>query len=126
MKKSLLLLFSFLLLLGPLPLFGEGEDDSEPYGELDFPGWMEDLRRGEIIFFGSLPFTILITTLTYQATDYLIASNSEDGDSAVWGDLTTDDRMNILYITLGLSLSIAVADFILGKIFDETSEKSIP
>lgn len=103
---------------------GEAEV-SEPYNEEEFPGWSLDLRRGEIIFFGSLPFATLLTTLVYQTVIYTINQNSSDKKNIPWGELTTGEETEVLFITLGLSFVIAVTDFILGKVFDENAETSI-
>lgn len=84
---------------------------------IEFPRWAQDLRRGEIIFFGSLPFTMLMSNIGYQGIDYLIEYSSDN--TAVFGDITRDDQINILYITMGISLSIAITDYILGRFENE-------
>ncbi len=45
------------------PLFALDMKEAEPYAEDEFPKWAVDLRRGEILFFGSLPLTFAATTL---------------------------------------------------------------
>ena len=95
----------------------EGLDFSTP-DEPEFPQWARDLRRGEIIFFGSLPFSALFSGLGYRTGKYLWNYAGADSVDAVpgWNEIDSGDNLAILGITLGLSLSIAVTDFILGKI----------
>jgi hypothetical protein len=122
--RPLSLLLVLLLLLSGFPLFSEDEssntiEEPVPYGVDEFPSWVKDVRRGEIIFFGSLPFTLLITTLGYQTVDYLQVRSGPNPEEAVWGNLTEDDRKTVLVASLGSALVIAVADFVLGRIFDD-------
>ena len=117
---SFLLIFSLLC----LPLFSEGDareeqNDPVPYGADEFPPWLRDVRRGEIIFFGSLPFTLLLTTLGYQTVDYLNERSGLNPEEAVWGNLTEDDRKTVLVASLSSALVIALVDFFIGKIVDD-------
>jgi len=120
-KPILVLIIIFLSI--PLVLAQEStkteiEESSDPAPEaIDFPEWAEDLRRGEIIFFGSLPFTMLLTNLGYQGIDYLIETSA--GNKVTFGTMTRTDQINVLYITMGISLSIAITDYILGCFEDE-------
>ena len=122
--RPLSLLLIFLLLFSSLPLFAEGKEASEPlnpapYEAEEFPPWLRDLRRGEIIFFGSLPFTLLITTLGYQTVDYFQVRSGPNPEEAVWGNLSGDDRKTVLVASLSSALVIALVDFFLGKILDD-------
>lgn len=122
--RFLSLLLVFLLLLSAIPLFSEQEDSAEtlkpvPYEAEEFPPWLRDLRRGEIIFFGSLPFTLLITTLGYQTVDYFQVRSGPNPEEAVWGNLSEDDRKTVLVASLSSALVIALVDFFLGKIIDD-------
>ena len=123
--KPVLMLVLCVLLLGPFAVFGQTEGDSPaPYEDEEFPEWALNLRRGEIIFFGSLPFATLLTTLAYRSVVYAINQGSADKKSIPWGELTSGEETEVFFITLGISLSIAIADFILGEIFDEPSPKT--
>ena len=47
------------------------EDNTpKPYGEDEFPSWAYDIRRTEIITFGSLPFVTIGVSLVYGAALY--------------------------------------------------------
>ncbi len=59
-KKSIALILIICLMA---PVFALDMKDAEPYAEDEFPKWAIDLRRGEILFFGSLPLTFAATTL---------------------------------------------------------------
>ena len=125
MKKSRAFGLALLLIFFLFPLGAQEDDTPEPYVDLEFPTWMNDVRRGEIIFFGSLPFTVLFTTLAYQTVDFFYDQYWGDGD-AEWGQLEESDRFKVLYISLGVSVSIAITDFILGKIFDDDKSARKP
>ena len=46
----------------PVPLASESEQNqSKVSTSAGFPQWVKDLRRGEIVFFGTLPFTVFFT-----------------------------------------------------------------
>lgn len=69
---------------------------AQPYKEGEFPKWALDLRRGEIIFLGSLPVTYPITSLVMGAM------NKEQG---FWDTMKT---------AAVISAAIAVADYVIG------------
>ena len=122
--KPLSLLLVVLLLFAGFPLFSEDQssetaEEPVPYGVDEFPAWVKDVRRGEIIFFGSLPFTLLITTLGYQTVDYFQVRSGPNPEEAVWGNLSEDDRKTVLVASLSAALVIAVADYVMGRILDD-------
>ncbi len=102
---SLCSLVILLAVLVPLPAFAEDAEEEEttyePYLESEFSPFAVDLRRAETIFFGSLPITFAVSSLVVSAADALISS-----------DLPATELS--LGITIGLSLTIAVVDYILG------------
>lgn len=80
----------------------------EPYGIEEFPTWSLKLRRGETLFFGSLPITLAFTGLSYSLAQGLGA-----------GSFSSDpfkESLSVFGIAAGLSLIIAITDFILGEI----------
>ncbi len=106
MKKliSLLLMLSFLL----TPLIAE----DTTYKDVNFPQWIKDLRRTEIITFGSLPFVTLWTTVGYS----LIAkgefhspldkssSGFDSGDQAAIIGIAAATSLGLGLIDLGITL----------------------
>lgn len=93
MARIVLIVLCFSLLAFPLAAY-------EPYRQEEFPRWAHNLRRGEIIFVGSLPITYGVSTLAYS----LVLSDGGD-----------NQRIRLV-TALSLSLGIAAADFILGRI----------
>lgn len=92
----MLLICMVLIVSFPLP---GNTQDYEPYDPMEFPAWARNLRRGEILFFGSLPITFAVTGL-----------------------LMPERRVSEpVRITAALSLSagIALADYIIGRLQDE-------
>ncbi len=102
MKKCiaciLLVVFSITIL---------GAADYEPYRIDEFPEWSVKLRRAETLMFGSLPITIGVTGLAYSTAQLLGAAKFSQ-DPFV-------DTMTVIGIAGGLSLVIAVADYIIGE-----------
>lgn len=96
-------------------------DEPQEYQQEEFPQWLNEIRRAEIIFAGSIPFTILLTNIGYG-----IYSGLSEGIDASYSIenftqtslMTTEERYNILKISLSLSAAISLADFIIG-LFDE-------
>ncbi len=93
MAKRILTLLCIMLLAFPVCAY-------EPYRQDEFPQWSHDLRRGEIIFLGSLPITYGVSTLAFRL---VLADGGEN------------QRIRLV-TALSLSLGIAAADFILGRI----------
>jgi hypothetical protein len=102
--------------------------DIEPYTKDTMPNWAHDLRRGEIITFGSLPFTTLTCTFTYSL--YRFCYNDFDFDyfpsffpsSSDEADLDTSEQIGIILTASAISLVIGIADYI---IYSTKNKKSL-
>jgi len=110
----ILILFSFFT------LSGESLPDYEPYEEDEFPGWAHDLRRGEIIFFGTIPFTFFATDLYFDIYRYASSNFNPDTAPALFGNttphvLTKDEKLQIIYISVIFSSFLALIDYLLGE-----------
>lgn len=108
MKKTLALMMLLLFCLSLVPLSSASLPTYEPYQEDEFPLWSYKLRRAEILFFGSFVLTMGVASLTYS-----LAVN------AGWAPPAKDDLTALLIqagIAGGLSLGIAVADYIIGEV----------
>jgi len=129
----LCLLFCILFLL-PNNSFAQEknkEDTHEPvpYTKEEFPKWMRDLRRAEIIFFGSIPFTMLAARVGYGTYRYY--TNNRQSGYEPWPlqqeetkvPMNKEEKHEVLAVTVGLSLIMASVDFLLGKI-EECSEQA--
>ncbi len=93
--------------------------DPVPYSDDEFPLWARDLRRATVIFFGSLPLTIILGGLIYNL--------AKPGGFAAAS--TEKDYWNILIIGSSTSLAVMALDQILihskRKKEREKSEKEI-
>jgi hypothetical protein len=87
----------------------QGNLSYSPYQDDEFSPWMHDLRRAESLFFGSLPLTYGIASLSFTL---FFDSGSP---------LTTQDYINRLSAAALLSAAISAADFILGIIENESN-----
>ena len=114
MKKlcSLLLICCFLF----SPLFAE--DTS--YADVNFPQWAKDLRRTEIIAFGSLPFVTLWTTVGYSLAVKGEFHSPIDKSSS---GFDTDDQKAIIAIAAATSLGLGLLDLGITLIKRHMSEK---
>lgn len=108
------------LIFSVLPVIGESLPDYEPYEEEEFPQWALDLRRGEVIFFGTIPFTFFVSTLSYDM--YIYASNNFDSNfaPALFGNttppiLTKNEKLQIIAFSVSLSTLLALLDYFLGE-----------
>ncbi|MDR0448135.1 MAG: hypothetical protein LBH07_05660 [Treponema sp.] len=79
------------------------------------PQWVKDLRRGEIVFFGSFPFTVFFSATFMDL--YRSAANNWDTRYAPWPvksagavTMTTDELKLMFTIAVSASLVISLAD----------------
>lgn len=94
----------------------------EPYTKDEFPDWLHDLRRAEIVSLGSLPFVTLGVTLGYSLYRYFSHDMNPDyfpnpfAKSSSAARLTTDEQLGILFTSLGVSAAVGIADFTISTI----------
>jgi hypothetical protein len=93
----------------------------------DFPLWAKDLRRWEIVAFGSFPFTVFATTFAMDTRRWIDQNNmdfSEDGRRyAPWPlksagalEMTNKEHETTLLVAAGISVALALVDFIIVQI----------
>jgi hypothetical protein len=108
-------------------------DDSNVNGEAGSgqPLWLHDLRRAEIVAFGSLPLTIFFSSFFVD----LSRSAAHDWDSryAPWpfkgaGAVDMDDKEMAMMFTAAVSgsLAIALVDHIIVRVKRARSRKTTP
>jgi hypothetical protein len=85
-----------------------------PYQEIEFPQWAHDVRRYEVIMFGSFPLTYILSSLVYEGVK-LASGGSEDGFS-LYSEKSQDDIKILLISSASISVGIATADLIIGKV----------
>ncbi|MBR4120594.1 MAG: hypothetical protein IKT95_02430 [Spirochaetales bacterium] len=83
------------------PIFALSLDGYEPYEKEEFPKWSLDLRRAECIFFGGIPIAYPLIALSLG----LFKQETDFGKT--------------LAISCGVTLVIAVIDYILGVINED-------
>ncbi len=118
---------ALLLLVCVGGLFSLAADNRTPapYSPDEFPGWALDLRRGEIVAIGVFPISLLASRLLYDVVrfGYQSARSGEfRQDYAPWffappdaPALTDGERVGILLGAVGISITIALVDFWLGR-----------
>jgi len=92
----------------------------DPYTEDEFPAWALDLRRAEIIFFGSLPFTFLLAFEGVEVGRYI--AHNYDADYTPFPfrsgnpkEYSLEENLLIIGSAVALSLVVALIDFIIEK-----------
>lgn len=98
------------------------------YAPEEFPAWLLKLRRAEIVAVGSFPVTYLLTGLSYDY-GYYVANGFPDGNvpwplgpgtskwtSSSQGDQLQQKNWTLVGVSLGLSVMIAAADWLLGEL----------
>ncbi len=92
-----------------------------------FPQWVKDLRRWEIVAFGSIPFTMLTATFSMDMYRWSKANNfdfSEEGrryapwplKSAGGVAMESSEMEKTLIIAASLSVAIAITDQIIVQV----------
>ncbi|WP_149554171.1 hypothetical protein [Treponema pectinovorum] len=103
-----LLIFSFLL----TPVFSASENSTN-YDDINFPQWTKDLRRTEIITFGSLPFVTLWTSLGYGLIVQGSFHNPLDKSTSSY---TQEQQKQIMMIAVSTSLALGLTDLLINLI----------
>ena len=123
------IIFSFLLLTPVFQVTAQNSSDSssQTFDTTDFPQWAKDMRRWDIIAFGSFPFSIFTVTFFSDLSRWNNANRmdfSEEGRRyAPWPlkstggvEMTKEEYERTILIAAGLSIAIAFTDLIIVKI----------
>ncbi|MCI7798839.1 MAG: hypothetical protein MR555_03920 [Spirochaetia bacterium] len=123
---ALILIFS----LFAQNLFSAESKTPEPYSDNEFPGFLYDLRRAEIITLGAMPFITFNATLGYSLgkfafnnfdSQYFVNPFAQSSDSS----FSTDEQIGIILTSLGISLCIGITDFIVNSVKRSNAKKKI-
>lgn len=114
-----------VLLTVQFPLAAESDDEKKnddhtpvPYTKEEFPLWQRELRRFEILSFGSLPF---VTLLSFWGYDMIrSAQHPNDPGYYPWPfkqadrtiPLTEREQLGIFLTSMGISMGVALIDII--------------
>lgn len=104
----------FLFLIPSSYIFSE-DHTPEPYSSDEFPNWVKDLSRLGIVTLGSIPFSLLLSTVSYDTYRFF----SHDRDSA-YAPLffksgngvgyTEEEQRNLFFVSAGISLTAGLVD----------------
>lgn len=103
----------------------------EPYTKDEFPGWLQDLRRAEIVSLGSLPFVTMGVTFAYSIYRYFVNDMNSDyfpnpfAKSSSAARLSTDEQLGILFTSLGLAAAVGVTDFTISSVQRHLRNKAL-
>lgn len=134
MKKKLIASIICLSLFANLtPVFAADTKSTtpEPYEEDEFPFWLKDLRRAEIITLGAMPFITLNTSLCYSFgnyafhnfdSDYFVNPFAQGSDTSSY---TSGEQAGILLTSLGICLGIGITDFIVHSVKRSNQKKKM-
>ena len=134
MKKKLIASIICLSLFANLPPVFAADTKSttpEPYEEDEFPSWLKDLRRAEIITLGAMPFITLNTSLCYSFgnyafhnfdSDYFVNPFAQGSDTSSY---TSSEQAGILLTSLGICLGIGITDFIVHSVKRSNQKKKM-
>jgi hypothetical protein len=129
-RKGPALLFVFLAFAVRLPAQSPGGNSPRPFAanilpdtqsSSEFPLWARDLRRGEIVAFGSFPFTLFFSTIAVDSVRYF--QHSRDSKYLPWPfkgpgavEKSRDEWKKTLIIAAASSMAIAVIDFTIVQV----------
>ncbi len=107
------------------------EEVPEPYGPDEFPPWQQEVRRGEILAFGALPFITFFSSIYFDLYRYADHHGNEGylpwpfkkNDVAV--PLTEREQKNLFFASAGISLGVAVFDFGFRAVMREIRKSKI-
>lgn len=109
-------------------------NSAEPYTPNEFPLWQKELRRTEIITFGSLPFVTFFYSIFYDTYRYFDHNKSEAylpwplKKQSIAVPLTEQEQKDIFFNSLKISLGFALFDYSLHlvkrHIINSKNEKS--
>ena len=121
-QKQVAKITALIFLIFTLSIHGSYAQSSdnlkpEPYGPDEFPKWQHDLRRVEIITFGSLPFITFFTSIGYDV--YRYSQHNYKEEYLPWPFKKTDiaiplnekEQKNIFFASLGISFLFALIDY---------------
>jgi hypothetical protein len=106
--------------LFPAPLAAQTTAGTESVSDIVFPQWSKDLRRAEVVAFGTIPFSWLVSTLIIDVSRTIAHNGSRDywpwplkptGAPA----MTNDEYIASIGLALGISATTAIVDHIIIK-----------
>ena len=110
-------LFVLIAILPISPVASQdGENGQyEPYEDDEFPRWMHIARRAEVVFFGSFPITMLLSSLTYEGVrfSYELITQTPGIERSSFGNFSPDERNGLIISGLSFSAIITIIDLVI-------------
>jgi len=139
MKKTFFILILFFLLFAPqfeAAAQSTSSSSSNVFDMTGFPQWGRDIRRFDIIAFGSFPFTIFAVTFITDMFRWNEANGFDISDEgrryAPWPfksagavDMTADEYARTIWLAAGLSVVFAITDLVIVKIRQNNARRRI-
>ncbi len=118
------------LVAAPLPIHAQSDAEApRPSTEL-YPLWARDLRRGEIIAFGSLPFTVFFTL--FAVDSYRYAEKGWDQRYAPWplkpaGAIEMEENLRLASFAAGIggAVIVSLVDYFIVKAKRDRANKEL-
>ena len=129
--RNIFIFLSFLMIVRPVFADDSSTKTPEPYKDDEFPQFMKDARRAEIITLGAMPFVTLNTTLGYSVIRYCKNDFSSDyipnpfAKSSSSNGYTEDEQKTILLTSIGISVGIGLTDLIVNLIKRDIKKKKL-
>ena len=107
-----------------------GSPPPVPYAPAEFPTWLRELRRAEIITVGAFPLTLLFSSLGYPVYRYVSSGFEAQYAPGTFGSasspLSLQDRYTVLATSVVLAATVALADFVISRLFPAPSPQAGP
>jgi hypothetical protein len=101
-----------------------------PYDPEEFPLWARDLRRAEVVAFGSLPFALFFSKTAVDTVRY--AQHDWDRAYAPWPlkaagavAMTEDEYKRSFAIACAGAISVALVDYIIVRIKRHSERRTV-
>jgi hypothetical protein len=126
-----LAVLSFAAAPGAAQEAGPGGTEAEEYGEDEFSPFLKNLRRGEIVMFGSFPITLFLTLQAYDIYRYIDnIGNPELYRYTPWPfrsanpfPYSSGEIIGIVAGAVSTSLLIALTDYIIGRARENRAQR---
>ncbi len=123
MKKTIFILLNIMVVIFSLSAVEIDMTgiEVEPYDNVNFPQFLLDMRRSEIVTFGSFPFTTMAVGAGYSFYKYF--ANGMDSKytpnpfiKTSSANLSDAETRGLILGAAGLSLGIGILDYFLNQI----------
>ena len=121
-KRIISVLLLAFIALNAVPAQETDAHKPVEYEKDEFPQWLKDIRRGEIIAVGAFPFAFFAVDSIFGLFRFAINDFSSayspgfffSADSAT--PYTMDEKTAVLLISIAASIGVSLVDFFLGAI----------